>query len=50
MRCHPETRAHETTRSARGKTHRDIRRSLKRSIARHLYRVMETAARQHSAP
>jgi transposase len=50
MRCHPETRAYETARTAQGKTHRDIRRTLKRSIARHLYRVMETATRQHPAP
>lgn len=45
MRCHPDTRAYETRRTAQGKTHRDIRRCLKRSIARHLYRVMESAAR-----
>ena len=45
MRCHPETRAYETRRTAQGKTHRDIRRCLKRSIARRLYRIMESAAR-----
>jgi hypothetical protein len=29
MRCHPETRAYETRRTAQGKTHRDTRRCLK---------------------
>jgi transposase len=50
MRCHPETRAYEARRTAQGKTHRDIRRCLKRSTARHLYRVMEAAARAGTAP
>jgi transposase len=50
MRCHPETRAYETRRTAQGKTHRDIRRCLKRSIARHLYRLMESATRPSTAP
>jgi transposase len=50
MRCHPETRAYETRRTAQGKTHRDIRRCLKRTIARHLYRVMEAAARPSTTP
>jgi transposase len=45
MRTHPETRAYEIRRTAEGKTHRDIRRCLKRAIARKLYRVMEAAAR-----
>ncbi|WP_328526844.1 IS110 family transposase [Kribbella sp. NBC_00359] len=47
MRCHPETRAYEIRRSAQGKTHRDIRRSLKRALARRLYRTIETATRLH---
>ncbi|WP_196775206.1 transposase [Rhodococcus opacus] len=38
MRCHPETRAYEIKRTAEGKTHRDIRRCLKRTLARKLYR------------
>jgi transposase len=33
MRCHPKTRAYEIRRSAQGKTHRDIRRSIKRALA-----------------
>ena len=45
MRCHPETRAYEIRRSAQGKTHRDIRRSVKRALARRLYRRIESAAR-----
>ena len=43
MRCHPETRAYEARRTLQGKTHRDIRRCLKRSIARRLYRVMQAS-------
>ena len=46
MRCHPETRAYHARRTAQGKTHRDIRRCIKRAIARRLYRIMESAARQ----
>ena len=46
MRCHPETRAYQARRTAQGKTHRDIRRCIKRAIARRLYRIMESAARQ----
>jgi transposase len=45
MRCHPETRAYETRRTAEGKTHRDIRRSVKRALARRLYRRIEAATR-----
>jgi transposase len=45
MRCHPESRAYEARRTLQGKTHRDIRRCLKRSIARNLYRIMESSAR-----
>lgn len=49
MRCHPETRAYEIRRSAEGKTHRDIRRLVKRALARRLYRRIETAVRLHTA-
>ena len=49
MRCHPESRAYETRRTLQGKTHRDIRRCLKRSIARRLYRLMESSARANPA-
>ena len=50
IRCHAETRAYEARRTLQGKTHRDIRRCLKRTLARHLYRVMEAAAASHSVP
>lgn len=45
MRCQPETRAYEARRTAQGKSHREIRRCLKRSIARRLYRVMQASTR-----
>jgi hypothetical protein len=50
LRSHPESRAYETARRAQGKTHRDVRRCLKRTIARQLYRVMESAARAAIEP
>ncbi len=50
MRCHPETRAYETRRTTEGKTHRDVRRSVKRVLARRLYRTIETATRLHELP
>jgi transposase len=43
MRCHPETIAYLTRRRAEGKTDREIRRCLKRYIARQLYRELTTA-------
>jgi transposase len=43
LRCHPESRNYEAKRAAQGKTHRDIRRSLKRTLARRLYRLMQAA-------
>ena len=39
-RSHPETAAYVARRTAEGKTPREIRRCLKRYIARHAYRVM----------
>jgi transposase len=50
LRSHPESRAYETARRAQGKTHRDVPRCLKRTIARQLYRVMESAARAAIEP
>ena len=50
IRCHAETRAYEARRTLQGKTHRDIRRCLKRAIARHLYRVMESTAASSREP
>ena len=40
MRCRPRTRAYFARRSAEGKTTREIRRCLKRYIARELYRTL----------
>jgi len=43
MRCDPATIAYVTRRRAEGKTSREIRRCLKRYIARQLYRTLTTA-------
>ena len=43
MRCHPESVAYELKRRSEGKTHKDIRRCLKRTIARRLYRRIQAA-------
>jgi transposase len=43
MRCDPATIAYVTRRRAEGKTTREIRRCLKRYIARQLYRALTTA-------
>jgi len=40
MRSCPRTRAYVTRRTAEGKTNREIRRCLKRYIARELYRQL----------
>jgi transposase len=42
MRCCPTTRAYVARRSAEGKTDKEIRRCLKRYIARQLYRALNT--------
>ena len=39
-RCHPPTQAYVQRRRAEGKTDREIRRCLKRYLARHLYRTL----------
>lgn len=44
MRSCPRTRAYHERRTAEGKTSREIRRCLKRYIARELYRTLSTAA------
>jgi len=41
LSCHPETRAYATRRLAEGKTTREIRRCLKRHIARRIYKLLE---------
>ena len=45
-RCHPPTRTYTERRRADGKNPREIRRCVKRYLARHLYRVMESNAPQ----
>ena len=45
LRCHSESRDYDTRSAALGKTHRDVRRSLKRYIARRLYRRIQAATR-----
>ncbi|MET8310385.1 transposase, partial [Micromonospora sp. NPDC005173] len=46
LRCHQESRDYEASRTVQGKTHRDVRRSLKRILARRLYRRIQAATRQ----
>ena len=45
LRCHPESRDYQAKRAAQGKTHRDVRRCLKRALARRLYRRIQAATR-----
>ena len=40
MRCHQPTQAYVQRRQAEGKTDREIRRRIKRYLARHLYRTL----------
>ena len=49
MRMDPQTRAYIDKRTAQGRTLREIRRSLKRCIARQIYRQLEAAARHQPA-
>ena len=41
LRDDPETRAYATRRRAEGKSARDIRRCLKRAVARQLFKLLE---------
>lgn len=41
LSCHPETRVYATRRLSQGKTSREIRRCLKRHIARRVYKLLE---------
>ncbi len=43
MRMDPETRAYVDKRTAQGRTTREIRRSLKRYLARQIYRQLNAA-------
>jgi hypothetical protein len=42
MRSHPPTRAYTERRRAEGKTDRKIRRCIKRYLARHFYRSLNS--------
>jgi hypothetical protein len=42
LRYHPATQAYATRRTTEGKTPREIKRCLKRYLARDLYRLLET--------
>jgi transposase len=44
MRCHQPTQAYVQRRRAEGKTDREIRRCIKRYLARHLYRTLANPA------
>jgi transposase len=48
LRCHPETQAYADRLKAHGKTGREIRRCLKRYLARHLYHLIAQPARPAS--
>lgn len=50
LRCHPESIRYETRRTAEGKTHRDIRRAIKRTLARSLYRQIQAATQLQELP
>jgi transposase len=50
IRCHSETRDYHAAATARGKTHREIRRSLKRVLARRLFRRIQAATRPTAPP
>jgi transposase len=50
MRCCERTRAYVARRTAEGKTSPEIRRCLKRYIARELHRALTAAAAKHSSP
>jgi len=43
LRCHEQSRNYEKKRTSEGKTHRDVRRNLKRILARRFYRLMQAA-------
>jgi transposase len=47
---HPETKRYAARRSAEGKTPREIRRCLKRHLARRLYRILETSSSDTLGP
>jgi transposase len=48
MRCHQPTQAYVQRRQAEGKTDREIRRCIKRYLARHLYRTLTNGSPSHT--
>jgi transposase len=50
MRTDPETRAYVERRLAEGRTKREIRRTLKRYLARHIYRALNATALNEPTP
>jgi transposase len=50
MRMDPRTRAYVERRTTEGRTPREIRRCLKRYLARQIYRHLNTAATVQHAP
>lgn len=50
MRHHEPTRAYVKRRTTEGLTTKEIRRILKRYLARHIYRILNTAARTTNPP
>lgn len=50
IRTDPETQAYLARRTAQGKTPREIRRSLKRYLARRIYHRLNTTARTQTTP
>jgi transposase len=50
MRFHPETKAYVTRRAAQGMTPREIKRCLKRYLARRLFRILESTHSRIAIP
>jgi transposase len=50
LRHDPTTRAYATRRTAEGKSAREIKRCLKRYLARHLFRLLDTNPNLHPIP
>lgn len=49
LQHHPETKAYAARRTAQGKSPREIKRCLKRAVARQLFRALETDARNRAS-
>ena len=49
LQHHPKTKAYAARRTAEGKSPREIKRCLKRAVARQLFRALETDARNKAS-